>query len=255
MKEIQEKKGIIPRAMEHILGHIERTSNTTKYKLYCSYMEIYNEKIYDLLNMDDKNVHLDIREDRNRGLYVQDLTTILVTKAQDIYELMQEGARNRSVAQTDMNERSSRSHTIFQLIMEQEPLKPSTLEEKVSKLSKLNLVDLAGSEKWNTFSKIKMEDKRIQELTSINQSLSTLGVWMHCVVVTLWIELYIGIDAAWKKSYTISQFQTYSLTARLIGWKYKDSFCSHSISVRIGLWGNSVHSKICRQGHEGRCNR
>jgi phage anti-repressor protein len=147
-----------------------------RYKIYCSYLEIYNERIYDLLSFNEKNIHLDIREDKKRGLYVQDLTTVHVTKEEDIFKLMEQGAMNKSVAQTEMNERSSRSHTIFQMFIEQEMTHPKTEEEALTKVSKLNLVDLAGSEKWNTFSAMKMEGKRIQEMTSINQSLSTLGV-------------------------------------------------------------------------------
>ncbi|KAL0484791.1 kinesin-like protein [Acrasis kona] len=173
----QESKGIIPRSVEQILSYIKKTKNTIRYKIYCSYLEIYNERIYDLLSYSEKNVHLDIREDKRRGLYVQDLTTVQVTKEEDIYKLMEQGAHNRSVAATDMNERSSRSHTIFQMFIEQEPLNRDSKgsDDCLAKVSKLNLVDLAGSEKWNTFSNPKMECKRIQELTSINQSLSTLG--------------------------------------------------------------------------------
>jgi kinesin family protein 15 len=171
-----ENKGIIPRSVEQILHHIKKTRGHVRYKIYCSYLEIYNERIYDLLSYSEKNNHLEIREDKKRGLYVQDLTTVHVTKEEDIFKLMEQGACNKSVAQTDMNERSSRSHTIFQMFIEQENVHPRSEEETIAKVSKLNLVDLAGSEKWNTFSAMKMEGKRVQELTSINQSLSTLGV-------------------------------------------------------------------------------
>lgn len=142
---MQENRGIIPRSVEHILSTIRKTKKTTRYRVYCSYLEIYNEKIFDLLNYNDKISHLDIREDRKKGVYVQDLTTVCVTKEEEIFALMERGAKNRSMASTDMNERSSRSHTIFQMFIEQEPLNPSSPEEAVVKVSKLNLVDLAGS--------------------------------------------------------------------------------------------------------------
>lgn len=177
--QLHQKKGIIPRSVQHILDHINRTNHEIRWRIFCSYLEIYNEKIYDLLSLsgDAKQQQLEIREDKTRGLYVQDLTAVLVTREEDIYELMQQGAKKRSIAQTDMNERSSRSHTIFQLFIEQAPIRRDGQDaDKVMRMSKLNLVDLAGSEKWSTFSRYKMQDKRIQELTSINQSLSTLGV-------------------------------------------------------------------------------
>ena len=108
-------------------------------------MEIYNEKIFDLLNYNDKSGHLDIREDRKKGVYVQDLTTVCVSKEEEIFNLMERGANNRSIASTDMNERSSRSHTIFQMFIEQEAINPTNPEDAAVKVSKLNLVDLAGS--------------------------------------------------------------------------------------------------------------
>lgn len=178
--KLLETKGIIPRSVQHILDHINNTNHEIRWRIFCSYLEIYNEKIFDLLSLssDARQQQLEIREDRTRGLYVQDLTAVLVTREADIYDLMQQGAKNRSMAQTDMNERSSRSHTIFQLFIEQTPINPQKDEDRIVRMSKLNLVDLAGSEKWSTFSRFKMQDKRIQELTSINQSLSTLGVCM-----------------------------------------------------------------------------
>ncbi|KAL9656676.1 hypothetical protein ABK040_002946 [Willaertia magna] len=172
---LNEKKGIIPRSVEHILSHIKKTKKINRYRIYCSYLEIYNEKIYDLLNYNEKANHLDVREDKKKGFFVPDLTTVCVTREEEIYALMEKGARNRSMASTDMNERSSRSHTIFQMFIEQEPINPSNSEEAVVKISKLNLVDLAGSEKWNTIYSQRMGERRIQEMTSINQSLSTLG--------------------------------------------------------------------------------
>jgi len=149
--------------------------------LYCSYLEIYNEKMYDLLAVEEgrktRSVTLDIREDRNHRIYVPNLTTIKLDTIGDIYEVIQEGTLNRAVGVTDMNERSSRSHTIFQLYLEDHSVDKSGTGT-ITKVSKLNLVDLAGSEKWNIFSESKMSGNRINELTSINKSLSTLGKCM-----------------------------------------------------------------------------
>jgi hypothetical protein len=169
-----EDRGIIPRSVHHILEYIN-TKICTKFKINCSYLEIYNEKIYDLLvtGKQLKTQNLEIREDRVRGVYVQDLTLFTVTKQEHIFQLMERGAMNRSMAATNMNERSSRSHTIFQMHIEQED--KTKTADSVVKVSKLNLVDLAGSEKWDTFGG-KISDIRVQELTSINQSLSALGL-------------------------------------------------------------------------------
>jgi len=164
--------GIIPRAIRYILDYIQDNEETIRFRIYCSYLEIYNEKIFDLLKYDQKNSALAIREDKH-GVYVQSLTTVLVRKEQDILKLLDTGASNRSIANNGINDRSSRSHTIFQLILEQEPLQGP---DRTRCISKLNLVDLAGSERMDTWrNKSSIDQQRIQEMLNINQSLSNLG--------------------------------------------------------------------------------
>eukprot|EP00698_Gefionella_okellyi_P002361 TRINITY_DN1219_c0_g1_i1.p1 TRINITY_DN1219_c0_g1~~TRINITY_DN1219_c0_g1_i1.p1 ORF type:complete len:953 (+),score=263.25 TRINITY_DN1219_c0_g1_i1:164-3022(+) len=166
-----ELRGIIPRAVQQIFDHLQHSPDG-HCQVFCSYMEIYNEKIYDLLQYERTmklRAGLELREDRFAGVFVQDLSEVEVTGVHDVLSLMLQGARNRAIAHTEMNDYSSRSHTIFQLTVESH--EPG--DDGIVRRAKLNLVDLAGSEKWRT--SYDLGPQRIQELTSINQSLSTLG--------------------------------------------------------------------------------
>eukprot|EP00656_Telonema_subtile_P008814 TRINITY_DN14123_c0_g1_i1.p1 TRINITY_DN14123_c0_g1~~TRINITY_DN14123_c0_g1_i1.p1 ORF type:complete len:1043 (+),score=182.11 TRINITY_DN14123_c0_g1_i1:135-3263(+) len=168
--------GIIPRSMQHIFEHLE-SNQGLKYSCTCSYLELYNEKIFDLLSYEPNSKGLDIREDRSPGGYgtfVPDATHCIVRCIGDVLKLMLAGAENRTTGRTNMNEHSSRSHTVFSLVVNQ----TSEDEEgvQVIKRGKLNLVDLAGSEKWSAHN--GLVDQRIKEMASINQSLSVLG---NCV--------------------------------------------------------------------------
>ena len=167
--------GIIPRSVADIFDFVDKHRDRIEFTVYCSYLEIYKERIYDLLQLGNidrfgQRPGLEIREEKNKGLFVQDLTEVHVTSVSEIFSLMKLGQQVRQVAATHMNEYSSRSHTIFQLFVEQRPLYS---KENVVLKAKLNLVDLAGSEKWKT--SIDMKEQRISELTHINKSLSTLG--------------------------------------------------------------------------------
>eukprot|EP01029_Cantina_marsupialis_P015165 TRINITY_DN3318_c0_g1_i1.p1 TRINITY_DN3318_c0_g1~~TRINITY_DN3318_c0_g1_i1.p1 ORF type:complete len:359 (-),score=74.92 TRINITY_DN3318_c0_g1_i1:325-1401(-) len=179
--EREELWGIIPRAMRLMFDHVEENQDKFEYQISCSYLELYNEKLYDLLRYSETSAlksGLDVREDRKRGTFVPGAAEVMVGSEQDVLTLLWHGAQNRAVSATDMNEHSSRSHTILQLIIEQSTIGAGSDEDKIVKRSKLNLVDLAGSEKWKTHQLTEFSEQRIQELTSINRSLSTLG---NCV--------------------------------------------------------------------------
>lgn len=137
--------------------------------IYCSFVQIYNEKIYDLL-LDGRNKKpLLIREDRAQGIYVDGLSEYIVQNAADCLAIMRRGEKNRANRQTKMNVQSSRSHTIFQLLLESNKIDAKGMIRR----SKLNLGDLAGSEKIDKDE--EMVGQHMLELRSINQSLSTLG--------------------------------------------------------------------------------
>ncbi|KAL5267510.1 hypothetical protein ACHWQZ_G004519 [Mnemiopsis leidyi] len=159
------RRGIIPRVVEDIFSHISKMEDNIEFTINIAYYEIYMEKIRDLLDTNKKN--LSIHEDKAKITYVKNVTERYVDTSAQILQLLEEGKRNRSVAVTDMNEHSSRSHSVFQITVNQCNL---TTQQKLS--SKLYLVDLAGSEKT---SKTNAQGMTLDEAKKINTSLMCLG--------------------------------------------------------------------------------
>ncbi|XP_045676369.1 centromere-associated protein E isoform X3 [Phyllostomus hastatus] len=163
--------GVIPRAIHDIFQKIEKLPDR-EFLLRVSYMEIYNETITDLLCDTRKMKPLIIREDFNRNVYVSDLTEEVVYTSEMALKWITKGEKNRHYGITKMNQRSSRSHTIFRMILEsREKGEPSNCEGSV-KVSHLNLVDLAGSERA---AQTGAEGMRLKEGCNINRSLFILG--------------------------------------------------------------------------------
>lgn len=165
-------KGIIPRSFDLMFSLIQGTYNTN-YLIRCSYLELYNEEVRDLLSKTHSQ-KLDIREDPESGFYVEDLSSWVVKSPAEMVELMLRGRELKVIKGHNMNERSSRSHCIFTIIVEN-----STKDEKGGdhiRKGKLNLVDLAGSERT---SKIKDDTGAVgglqKETIHINLSLTALG--------------------------------------------------------------------------------
>lgn len=165
----EDTKGIIPKAFSHIFGYIDSSEDDTKFLVRCSYLEIYNESILDLLGNDHDAKH-EVKEDPDKGIYVNNLTNVIVKSIPEIEKIMNAGMRHRKVGQTAMNDQSSRSHSIFTIYIETSVMLPDG-NQKI-KAGKLNLVDLAGSERQ---SKTKAEGTRLKEAQKINLSLSALG--------------------------------------------------------------------------------
>lgn len=192
--------GIIPRTMEWLFANTNALrENKCTVKVFVSYLEIHNERLVDLLSGDDPSSvspvkvntsvvgpnfsvaptsrhTLDIRE-LSGDIYVAGLTLVEVESVEEVLEILWTGARARSVAATDLNEHSSRSHTIFQAHIE--------LSDPVTSLgikSKISLVDLAGSEKIKVHRLANVSNDRIRELSSINKSLSSLS---NCISALL----------------------------------------------------------------------
>jgi len=166
--------GLIPRSLESIFA-----STTGGSTISASYLEIYNEAIFDLLaeSPADRGTRgLQIVASQDGGVSVPDAVTMRVRSAKDVLAVLWKGARNRSLASTDMNEHSSRSHTIFMVHIDQPaPVdKGSSVDGDSRILSKVCFVDLAGSEKIQAH-QLSMTPSRMSELTAINQSLSCLG--------------------------------------------------------------------------------
>ncbi|XP_068950741.1 centromere-associated protein E isoform X2 [Petaurus breviceps papuanus] len=163
--------GVIPKAINDIFIKIKEIPER-EFLLRVSYMEIYNETITDLLCDTRKMKPLEIREDFNRNVYVADLTEEVVSTPELALKWIKKGERNRHYGKTKMNQRSSRSHTIFRMILEsREKGDPSNCDGAVM-VSHLNLVDLAGSERA---SQTGSEGLRLKEGCNINRSLFILG--------------------------------------------------------------------------------
>ena len=158
-----ELKGIIPNAFSHIFGFIKTEGESKKFLVRCSFVEIYNEEVRDLLVA--KSTKLDIREDPKKGTFVKDLTYVTLKDTQDIQKCLDRGNKNRHVGQTSMNDQSSRSHSLFTVYLEIE-------ENGKIRSGKLNLVDLAGSERVG---KTNATGQTFDEGKKINLSLTALG--------------------------------------------------------------------------------
>ncbi|RCI03923.1 kinesin-like protein Klp8, partial [Rhizopus stolonifer] len=166
-----EDKGITPRTCSELFNRINsNTDPNLTYRVEVSYIEIYNEKVRDLLNPKNKG-NLKVREHPSLGPYVEDLSRLVVTSFDDIEHLMDEGNKARTVAATNMNETSSRSHAVFTLFLTQKRLDDLTKLE-TEKVARISLVDLAGSERANSTG---ATGARLKEGANINRSLTTLG--------------------------------------------------------------------------------
>eukprot|EP00042_Codosiga_hollandica_P037957 m.304469 g.304469 ORF g.304469 m.304469 type:complete len:1251 (-) comp55270_c1_seq1:55-3807(-) len=172
--DLQENRGIIPRLCEDLFARIHSLSADWTGKVEVSYMEIYLEKVRDLLSADQRKKPK-VREHAITGPYVEDLTSHAVTNFEMISALMDEGNKLRTVKATKMNDVSSRSHAIFQLVFTQTQttLDPEGNPLKLDRVSKISLVDLAGSERSGSIN--SGSDDRLKEGNLINKSLSTLG--------------------------------------------------------------------------------
>ena len=163
-----EMRGIIPRAFCRIFDKIDETSEQN-FLVRASFLEIYNEEVRDLLSKDPKN-RLELKENADRGVYVKDLTSYVVKSVNEMENVLLAGDKNRSVGATLMNQDSSRSHSIFSVVIESSVVGADGSQHIRS--GKLNLVDLAGSERQ---SKTGATGERLKEATKINLSLSALG--------------------------------------------------------------------------------
>ncbi|KAH8968815.1 hypothetical protein BDL97_02G001200 [Sphagnum fallax] len=176
MRGSPQEPGIIPLAVYEVFQNIQAV-NSREFLLRVSYMEIYNEEINDLLAPEAQK--LQIHESAERGIFVAGLREEIVVSPEQVLELMEFGENHRHVGETNMNVYSSRSHTIFRMVIESrdrsqdDPYGNTTVQAcDAVRVSVLNLVDLAGSER---VAKTGAEGARLKEGTHINKSLMTLG--------------------------------------------------------------------------------
>uniref|UniRef100_A0A8C9WYH7 plus-end-directed kinesin ATPase n=1 Tax=Sander lucioperca TaxID=283035 RepID=A0A8C9WYH7_SANLU len=171
-RQEKDQQGIIPLLCEDLFTKIHGSNNDNSmgYSVEVSYMEIYCERVRDLLNPKNKG-NLRVREHPLMGPYVEDLSKLAVTSYNDIQDLMDSGNKARTVAATNMNETSSRSHAVFNIIFTQKKHDMDS-ENTSEKVSKISLVDLAGSERADSTG---AKGTRLKEGANINKSLTTLG--------------------------------------------------------------------------------
>lgn len=166
--------GMTPRVFEYLFSRIQKERE--EYTAKCSFLEIYNERILDLLNPSSMN--LQIRGDTKKEVYVDNLTEVKVSSPQDVLQQLKKGLGNRKVAATKKNCASSHSHIVFTCSIES---KWESQGVTLHQFSRLNLVDLAGSERQKSSG---AEGECLKEATNINKSLSTLGLVIKNLVET-----------------------------------------------------------------------
>jgi len=170
--------GIIPRALAQLFDEL-RVQQEAEFSVRVSFLELYNEEIFDLLSAADDITRLRLYEDSTRkgSVIIQGLEEVQVHSKREVYQILEKGSAKRQTAATLMNAHSSRSHTVFTVTVH---MKESSVEgEEVLRIGKLNLVDLAGSENVGRSGAM---DKRAREAGNINQSLLTLGRVITCLV-------------------------------------------------------------------------
>ncbi|KAK8124564.1 kinesin motor domain-containing protein [Apiospora kogelbergensis] len=213
-----KEHGIIPMICQDMFKRIAKMQEDKNLKctVEVSYLEIYNERVRDLLNPATKG-NLKVREHPSTGPYVEDLAKLVVGSFEEIEHLMDEGNKARTVAATNMNETSSRSHAVFTLMLTQKKFDTDTKME-LEKAAKISLVDLAGSERANSTG---ATGARLKEGAEINRSLSTLGR-----VIAALADLSTGTKK--KKGASQVPYRDSVLT-----WLLKDSLGGNSMTAMI----------------------
>lgn len=163
----EQYKGIIPRTVEALFAGVSEADENIEFTFKVSYIEIYLEKVRDLLDSHRVKTNLQVREDKVKGIYIAGVTEEYVTSQEELLGIMSSGAMNRAVAATGMNEGSSRSHSVFTITISQRDVNTAS-----TKSGKLVLVDLAGSEMVR---KTNASGQQLEEAKTINKSLSALG--------------------------------------------------------------------------------
>ncbi|KAI9764483.1 MAG: kinesin-like protein Klp8 [Geoglossum simile] len=211
-----EEAGVIPKICQDMFNRITKlqTDKNLSCTVEVSYLEIYNERVRDLLNPSTKG-NLKVREHPSTGPYVEDLAKLVVRSFSEIENLMDEGNKARTVAATNMNETSSRSHAVFTLTLSQKRHDVETRMD-TEKVSRISLVDLAGSERATSTG---ATGARLKEGAEINRSLSTLGR-----VIAALADLSVGK----KKNPSMVPYRDSVLT-----WLLKDSLGGNSMTAMI----------------------
>ncbi|EUB61650.1 Kinesin-related motor protein Eg5 [Echinococcus granulosus] len=176
--ETDPTAGIVPRALNQIFSTLDMMG--CDFSVRVSFLELYNEELFDLLSSGEDCVRLAVYDDANKkgSVLVKGLREVAVHNKEEVYTILERGLLRRQTASTQLNAQSSRSHTVFTVTVHIKEVCPDD-DEVFLKIGKLNLVDLAGSENIGRSGAL---DKRAREAGSINQSLLTLGRVITCLV-------------------------------------------------------------------------
>ena len=174
-EESLKQRGLVPRVLDYIWDNLAQNevtvAGTKTFSCRCSFYEIYQERVYDLLDSAGASNErgLSVREDAKHGVYVEGCTEEQVSSPMDAKRVLALGYRNRHVGATSMNRESSRSHAVFQLVID------TTMEKqgvRTLKTARFSMIDLAGSERQKD---TNASGERLKEASQINKSLSALG--------------------------------------------------------------------------------
>jgi len=204
----EAEPGLVPLTVSEIFQQIE-TIEDREFLIRVGYIEIYNEKVLDLLNAAKSEESLELGKD-SIGNVIVNQVEMLVNSEKEILSIYDTGNKNKKIAETQMNERSSRSHTLFRISIESRE-RDKTSDESAVQISHLYLVDLAGSEKADNASNI-----RFKEGANINKSLLSLGSVIRLLSEAGDNEVYIN---------------------------YRDSKLTRILKAALG--GNSMTAIIC----------
>jgi kinesin family protein 15 len=173
--------GLVPRIMDYIFAYMAGESKNKTFSTKCSFFEIYQEKVIDLLNdSSNDSSGLSVREDTKHGVFVDGLTEEVVKSSADVSKVLGIGYNNRHVGETNMNRESSRSHAVFMLtVNRQERIQSGDDFINKTIVSKLTLVDLAGSERQKS---TNAAGNTLKEASQINKSLTVLGQVINSLV-------------------------------------------------------------------------
>lgn len=167
----EEFRGIMPNSFYYVFEHVQKhMSQNLEFLVYASFLEIYQDEVYDLLHNTAARPKMEVKESKEKGIFVKGLSKYPVKNVEETLKILRKGQNSRSVGATAMNPGSSRSHSIFTITIE--TCETDENGEKHYRAGKLNLVDLAGSERQK---KTEASGDRLNEAKAINLSLSALG--------------------------------------------------------------------------------
>ena len=169
----EQQRGIMPNSFHYIFDNIAKAPSTIQFLVRASFLEIYLDDVFDLLSSEKDRCRMDVKESKDKGVFVKDLIEQQVSSVADMMKVLKTGTKQRKTGATKMNAGSSRSHSILSITIETSESVTVGLETKTTyKVGKLHLVDLAGSERQK---KTEAEGSRLDEAKSINWSLTVLG--------------------------------------------------------------------------------